>query len=179
MHRIIELIKLDFFRLQVLQVVASLQLPECYVAAGFVRNLVWDHVHAKTSSTPLNDIDVVYFDLYEHDDKYLVHEKKLKCLMPVVNWQVRNQAYMHLKNQTTPYTSTLDALSFWPEKETAVGIRLTKSGQYELISTFELQLLFDFGITFNPKSKREIFTQRIQSKSWLQLWPKLSVRYDT
>ena len=46
---------------EALRIVAALDLPDCWIAAGFVRNLVWDHLHGISPPTPLNDIDVIYF----------------------------------------------------------------------------------------------------------------------
>ena len=43
--RIEELMFLDQQRMEMLKVVAGLALPDCCIAAGFVRNLVWDHLH--------------------------------------------------------------------------------------------------------------------------------------
>ena len=65
MDRVIELIESDVLRLSALECVRLLDLPECYIAAGFVRNLVWDDLHHKSEPTPLNDVDVIYFDLNE------------------------------------------------------------------------------------------------------------------
>ena len=39
-NSIVTLIKQDPLRMQILDCVAQLGLPQCYVAAGFVRNLV-------------------------------------------------------------------------------------------------------------------------------------------
>ncbi|CAH7108283.1 hypothetical protein VCHA54P496_10681 [Vibrio chagasii] len=61
-HQIAALIEQDPLRTKILECVAQLDLPQCYVAAGFVRNLVWDHLHGFDNPTPLNDIDVIYFD---------------------------------------------------------------------------------------------------------------------
>ncbi len=61
MHRITELLRGDPYRYQILQWVANLPQQECYVAAGFVRNMVWDHLHG-FCSTALNDIDVIYLN---------------------------------------------------------------------------------------------------------------------
>jgi hypothetical protein len=78
MDKIIQLIKRDKLRLDALESVFLLNLPQCYLAAGFVRNLVWDYLHNKDSSTPLNDFDVIYFDPNEDDDlAYLKYEAKL------------------------------------------------------------------------------------------------------
>ncbi|EJG0326734.1 nucleotidyltransferase family protein, partial [Vibrio parahaemolyticus] len=42
MDKIVELIKRDPIRTEALNHVSQLNLPQCYIAAGFVRNLVWD-----------------------------------------------------------------------------------------------------------------------------------------
>jgi len=58
-QRIIQLIKSDELRMKALRLVASLHLPDWLIAAGFVRNAVWDSLLDVT--TPLNDIDVIYY----------------------------------------------------------------------------------------------------------------------
>ncbi|ERM57259.1 hypothetical protein M565_ctg5P0230 [Vibrio cyclitrophicus FF75] len=165
--------------MQILDCVAQLGLPQCYVAAGFVRNLVWDHLHGHASPTPLNDIDVIYFDTidtsYESDLRY---EALLKQRLPELNWQVRNQACMHTRNGDEPYQSSLDAMSYWPEKETAVALKQSLTGDIECISSFGLESLFDLQITPNPKRNRDIFDQRVQSKNWLTHWSKLTTSHS-
>ncbi|ELI1836849.1 nucleotidyltransferase family protein, partial [Vibrio alginolyticus] len=67
MDRIVELIKQDPVRVKALECVSKLGLPQCYIAAGFVRNLVWDALHGFDVATPLNDADVIYFAPDEND----------------------------------------------------------------------------------------------------------------
>ncbi|PTO51743.1 nitrate reductase [Vibrio splendidus] len=178
-NSIVTLIKQDPLRMQVLDCVAQLDFPQCYVAAGFVRNLVWDHLHGYASPTPLNDIDVIYFDpidtSYESDLRY---DAQLKQRLPELNWQVRNQANMHTKNGDESYQSSLDAMSYWPEKETAVAVKQSLNGDIECISSFGLESLFDLQITPNPKRNRDIFDQRVQSKYRLTQWSKLTISHS-
>nr|WP_253820887.1 nucleotidyltransferase family protein [Vibrio sp. 99-70-13A1] len=88
-------------------------MPQCFIAAGFVRNVVWDSLHNFEKPTPLNDVDVIYFDSDElHSESYLLYEAQLSSWMPELNWQVRNQAVMHEHNGDAPYTSSLDAMSY-------------------------------------------------------------------
>jgi len=174
--RIIKLITLDGLRLEALACVHLLNLPECYLAAGFVRNLVWDNLHQKRQATPLNDVDVIYFDSNESSpDKYKTYELTLKTWLPQLNWQVRNQALMHIRNNDNPYFSSLDAMSYWPEKETAIGIRQLPNGKFDCISAFGFDSLFNLQITYNPKRLRSVFEHRIKSKDWLNIWGKLVV----
>jgi hypothetical protein len=171
-----KLIKQDLRRAQALGCLHQLNLPEGYIAAGFVRNMVWDHLHDKTNATPLNDIDVIYFDPDELDsEQFKGYQATLKAMMPTVNWQVRNQALMHKRNNDLPYKNCIDAMSYWPEKETAVAIRQSTSGELECIAAFGFHSLFNLQLTHNPKRNKLTFEQRVNSKRWLEHWPLLSV----
>ena len=55
------LLQADPWRMACLRAVRVLQLPDWYLAAGFLRNAIWDAVH-QLPQTPLNDIDLVFFD---------------------------------------------------------------------------------------------------------------------
>ncbi|WP_246172634.1 nucleotidyltransferase family protein [Marinicella rhabdoformis] len=175
-QRVKEWVVNDVMRMRVLTSVCQMDMPQAYVAAGFVRNMVWDHLHNKSVPTPLNDVDVIYFDPHEVEERrYLKCEHDLKILMPGVNWQVRNQALMHLRNGDRPYKDVVDAMCYWPEKETAIAIRLLNNGQLECVSAFGFDSLFDLKLTHNPKRSKGVFKNRIQSKGWLSKWSKLDV----
>ncbi|HFD4045195.1 TPA: nucleotidyltransferase family protein [Vibrio parahaemolyticus] len=176
MDKIVELVKQDPIRVEALNCVSELGLPQCYIAAGFVRNLVWDSLHGFKASTPLNDVDVIYFDPSESNpNAYLEYEAQLKARMPLLNWQVRNQAIMHGRNGDNPYKSSVDAMSYWPEKETAAAIRQIGLNQYECVASFGFESLFSYWVTYNPKRLRETFENRVNSKGWLVRWPSLRV----
>lgn len=168
----------DHHRMKVLEFVSALALPQCYVAAGFVRNLVWDHLHGVPVSTPLNDIDVVYFDEFETDARQSIeYEKTLSQQMPSVSWDVNNQAWMHHFNKDRPYANCRDAMRFWPEKETAVGIRKMPGEKlnFDCISGFGLESLFSLKLTHNPVKDETVFLSRVNNKKWLERWPNLEL----
>jgi hypothetical protein len=56
----------------------------------------------------------------------------------MVNWQVKNQALMHIKRQHSQFLSSADAILFWPEQETAVGVKLDEYGIFFIVAPFEL-----------------------------------------
>ena len=66
MCTLVELIEQDQERMNVLSIVQFMNLPDCYVAAGFIRNLVWDALHS--CETRLNDIDIVFYDKAQPDN---------------------------------------------------------------------------------------------------------------
>lgn len=174
MNRIIELLEQDRERFSILNIVSSLQLPDCLVAAGFVRNMVWDSIYNK--STPLNDIDVVFYDKQDTDNlKQKQVKDYLKNEYPSWDWEVKNQAFMHIKNGDQPYISTFDAMSYWPEKETAIGASLDSQGKVSVVSVFGIEGLLTGKVSYNPKRSKDIFQNRIHRKAWLKHWPNLQI----
>jgi len=174
MKKLETLIKADVERMEVLSIVKTLYLPDCYVAAGFIRNLVWDHIFS--TSTPLNDIDIVFFDpLDKSNTRAKEITAQLNKQFPDFDWQAKNQAFMHHRNHDHPYKNTLDAMTFWPEKETAIGVSLDNNAALKFIDAFPLNNIFDGKITYNPKRNECVFRQRIAQKQWLKIWPSLQI----
>ncbi len=168
----------DKDRMRALALASSLNLNDWCIAAGFVRNLVWDKVHGYSELTPLNDIDLIYFD-ENQGSKY--SEKEVESSLRALSefpWSIKNQARMHTRNNDFPYNSTSDAMSHWPEVETAIGVKLTAKGQIQLVAPFGVEALFNNTITMNPKwPKPKEFKRRIESKQWHKLWPNLVETY--
>ncbi|MDB6062938.1 MAG: nucleotidyltransferase family protein [Verrucomicrobiaceae bacterium] len=160
--------------MRALYAVQSLNLPDWLIGAGFVRNLIWGSVFNK--NIDINDIDVIYFcrdDVSKERDIFL--EKRLRELEPNFSWSVKNQARMHLKHGDAPYDSTLDAMRFWPEKQTSIGVCLNNNGAILVQHCFDLSLQFSGNINRNPARSVEIFEDRVSSKGWLNIWPSLQV----
>ncbi|WP_028672469.1 nucleotidyltransferase family protein [Saccharospirillum impatiens] len=166
----------DPMRMEALTLASTLGLKDWCLAAGFVRNLVWDKTHGFSNATTLNDIDLIYFDAED------VSESREKALerhlyaMAALPWSVKNQARMHHRNSDSPYTSTADAMSYWVEVETAVGARIDTEGHITIVAPLGIDRLFDYTITPNVKRlKPNAFKQRMHDKNWLKTWPKLAV----
>ncbi|WP_246033163.1 nucleotidyltransferase family protein [Shewanella canadensis] len=163
-----------------------LALPQWMLAAGFIRNLAWDRLHG-TDASPFTDIDLIYFDptdLSRETERRF--EAKLRVLAPEYPWSVKNQARMHLRNGDKPYSSALDAMGYWPEKETAIAVSLSPDGaamgDNSLIvegcgivfsSAFGLESLFQLQLTPNPKRPLTLFNHRLRTKGWLYTYPRL------
>lgn len=173
--QIIEWLKADPFCVNALEIAAKLELKDWCLAAGFVRNLVWDRLHGYAEPTPLNDIDFIYFDDTKIDadmDRELEQKLILSSGLP---WSLKNQARMHIRNNDAPYKSTSDAMSYWVETETAIGATVI-NGDVALIAPFGCDALFANTITINKKRiKKEDFKKRLVTKKWLEIWPKLKV----
>lgn len=165
---------------QLIAILKTLQAVDTklFLGGGVLRNLVWDYLHGYKSSTPIDDLDIIYFDKLstskEHD---LDLESRLAKKMPNFKWSVKNQARMHTVNGDTPYKSLEDAVSKWPETATAIIVRLTEEEQLKLIAPFGLSDLFCLILTPTPHfvSRADRLRERIQEKEWTKRWPKLRV----
>lgn len=167
-------------RMQVLEMVRSLALPDWGVGAGFIRAAVWDDLCGYEIASPVDDIDVLYFDAERCDARHdESHEGQLRALAPALPWSVRNQARMHVRNGDRPYASTADALRFWLETPTCVAIRLSEDGHLDVIAPYGLADLFAMSIRPTPAGRRRKadYTARIVQKRWHQRWPGVTVEF--
>jgi hypothetical protein len=173
------LIASDERRMRVLHAVRDLGLPDCWVAAGFVRNRVWDHLHRRATSPLPQDIDVIWFApdaCAARRDAGL--EAALRKRDDTLAWSVKNQARMHVRNGDAPYRSALDAMRFWPETATAVGVRLGPRGDIDVAAPFGLDDLF--GLVVRPTrrfvaEKHGVYLERVRAKHWARHWPGLRI----
>lgn len=131
-----DIIQADSQRMSCLHALKQLALPQGYLGAGFLRNAIWDFLHQKSTPTPLNDVDVIYFDADNTQRaKDTFYEMQLNELLPQVKWQVKNQARMHVLHGHTPYKHCEEAISYWIEKETCVAIALSTRDSVALSSS--------------------------------------------
>ncbi|MBI3505630.1 MAG: nucleotidyltransferase family protein [Proteobacteria bacterium] len=175
---LISLIAADAARMRVLELVHDLALPDCWIGAGFVRTPLWDHLHGRTPAFPDGDVDVIWFDKARatpaFDDEI---EVRLRACEPDVDWSVKNQARMHLRNGDEPYSSTDDAMRHWPETATAVAVRLV-GDHIEILAPFGLDDLFSLTVRPTPAfegTKRPVFERRALKKRWSERWPQVTV----
>lgn len=179
---IINLIKNDDWMMRVLRAAKTLELPDWWICAGFVRSKVWDTLHGFQERTGLADIDVVYFnpeDLKKESEKK--YEEMLLGLIPNVPWSVKNEARMHLVNDDfEPYTSTVDAISKFPETVTALGVRLNEQGEVILTAPCGIEDVLSMEVRptdsyRRTEDRRNKYKERVKKKNWEAVWYKVRV----
>ncbi len=178
-HHIIRLIENNSTVQRILNVLKN-QNEELYLGGGIIRNMVWDDLHQYREMTPIDDVDVIYFD-HQHKTKEddIAIEEKLKKSMPNLKWSVKNQARMHAINNDDPYTSLQDAVSKWPETASAILIKKGEQGKYALIAPFGFDDLFRLIVQPTPHfmGKLDKYQQRITAQDWEEKWGKLKILY--
>jgi hypothetical protein len=176
MSLIADIIAQDPVGMEQLRAVRSLGLPDWCIAAGFVRNRVWDHLHGISPPRPPADIDVLYYDAADLSrESEQAIEARLGALVPGAPWQARNQARMHVWKGLPQHKSTADAMTYWLETVTAVGVRLEADDTLAVIAPLGTDDLLnlrcrptDFG-----RTQRDEYDKRITSKRWRELWPRV------
>jgi hypothetical protein len=174
------LLRADGQRMACLQAARELALPDWALGAGFIRNLIWDHLHCKSVPTPLNDIDLIYLDSADPAGlKEADHEAWLAARVPGQRWEVRNQARMHQRQRVPPFVSSLEALSHWVEVPTCIGVRLRPDGEFEWLAPYGFVPNWSLQVDPNPRCRQEsqVFTDRVKAKGWQLLWPDLVVNW--
>lgn len=172
----------DPVRMSILYEVQALELNDGWIGAGFVRDAVWDYLHGYALRPVSGDVDVVWFDSKNcAPDLDRVLEERLKQQLPTLDWSVKNQARMHQRNGDHPYTSTGDALLYWPETATAVAVRLGPKG-LDITAPYGLSDLFELRLRPTPafeRDKLDSFKQRVSTKRWLERYPRLQLNIPT
>lgn len=177
-----DLILSDPWRHQVLSAVYEIAGCNAWVAAGFVRNAVWD-VLFDVDGPDLEDVDVLIFqdavpNPFSPEQEL---QDRLATCRPDVPWQVRNQARMHLVNGLPMSASIEEAMTWWPETATAVAVQLQSDKSLSVIAPFGLDDLMTGKLCpcRDDTATRTALLERARSKDWFGRWPGLKVEIET
>ena len=165
--------------MECLRAVRALALPDWAIGAGFVRNAVWDRLQGYEGTTPLNDVDVLFFDPERTGRGFeQALEERLARALPGCPWSPRNQARMHRRNGDRPYRNTEDALRFWLETPTAVAVRLEDDDRLSVLAPFGLADLMAMVArpTAAGRAKIDQYRARMAAKNWPATWPGVTVQ---
>ena len=179
---VIKLIQSDEKMMEIIKVASSLNLPDWWICAGFVRSKIWDTLHGFKERTETPDVDVIYFDNAKIDENFEKKlENKLKSIMPNIPWSVKNEARMHVINNLPPYSSSEDAISKFPETATAIGVKIDKDNKLVLTSPCGIDDVINLELKPTPyfietKELAAIYEERIIKKNWKAIWPKIKVQ---
>ena len=144
-QEILEAFRKNSDMMAILTIIRDLGLKDSWLAAGSVRNFIWNLLSEKPAFDRETDVDVIFFDPDISYEETLSLEKKLREDFPQYQWELKNQVYMHQHSpHTTPYTSSRDAMSKYPERCTAVGLRLNEESDFELYAPYGLEDILNF-----------------------------------
>ena len=113
-----------------LDAVAASGLPDAWIGAGAIRDVVWGQLHGGFDPALVRDVDVVFFD--PGDLSPARDEAAQRRLGELAGrpWEASNQAAVHTwfhdyfgGPPVPPFASVHEAVATWPETATCVAIR--------------------------------------------------------
>uniref|UniRef100_UPI003F69058B nucleotidyltransferase family protein n=1 Tax=Streptococcus pluranimalium TaxID=82348 RepID=UPI003F69058B len=177
------LIQKDQQLMMILKVIADLGLKDSWLAAGAVRNYIWNSLSGRQGFDRATDLDVVFYDTTVSYQETLGIEKHLKEMYPDYPWELKNQVFMHVHNpDTAGYESARDAISKYPETATAVALRLIDD-ELELFVPYGLDVISRFEIHPTPHFKASdkrmaVYNERMARKNWSKKWAQIKFFRD-
>ena len=178
---------LDSFRensemMAILTIIRDLELKDSWLAAGSVRNFIWNLLSEKPAFDRETDVDVIFFDPEVSYEETLAIENKLREDFPQYQWELKNQAYMHQHSpHTAPYRNSCDAMSKYPERCTAVGLSMQADATLELFAPYGLEDILNFQVRPTPhflenQDRMKLYQQRLSKKNWQEKWKNLTFK---
>jgi hypothetical protein len=139
--RLRTIVRSSAWAMQMLDAVRRSRLPDAWVGAGVIRDLVWGtSFGAGFDPNEVRDVDVPFFDpgdlTADNDDRATA---LLAGLQPDVPWEACNQAAVHAwyhkhfgGEPVPPLRSVAEAVATWPETATAIAVRLDADNGIEI-----------------------------------------------
>ena len=93
---------------------------------------------------------------------------------------MKNQARMHVVNNMPPYSSSVDAISKFPETATALGVTLDKQDNVVLTAPHGIEDVLTLQVKPTPhfletKERTTMYEKRLQKKNWQSKWPNITI----
>ena len=76
----------------ILTIIRNLELTDSWLAAGSVRNFIWNLLSDRPAFDLETDVDVIFFDPDISYEETLSLEKKLREDFPQYQWELKNQS---------------------------------------------------------------------------------------
>ncbi|WBB66803.1 nucleotidyltransferase family protein [Micromonospora sp. WMMD812] len=168
-----------------LRVVRDSGLPDAWIGAGALRDLVWGQRYgAGFDPGAVRDVDVVFFDPSDLSREY-DHRATARLVSAWAEppWEARNQAAVHTwyaakfgGDPIAPYRGVAEAVATWPEYATAVAVRLDATGRIEVCAPYGLGDLLGGVWRHNPaRVPVALSRRRLARHRPAQRWPGVTV----
>ncbi|MFD0782607.1 nucleotidyltransferase family protein [Micromonospora azadirachtae] len=180
-----DLVERSPWLLRALGAVRDSGLPDAWIGAGAIRDLVWGERYEDGFDPSLvRDVDVVFLDpadLSRDNDERAT--ARLLAAWPEPPWEAKNQAAVHTwypakfgGGKVAPLRTIADAVATWPEYATALAVRLDAYGEIAVCAPYGLDDLLDGVWRRNPaRVSPEISRRRLARHRPAERWPGVRV----
>ncbi len=133
--RLVEALTVEPWMLRALDAVGASGLPDAWIGAGVIRDLVWGQHHGGFDPAAIKDVDVAYFDADDLTMERDVLAQDLLARLADLPWEATNQAAVHVWYHqyfggppVESFASVHDAVATRPETATCVAVRQRSEG---------------------------------------------------
>jgi hypothetical protein len=168
--------------MRALEAVAASGLPDAWIGAGAIRDVVWGQLHDGFDPGAVRDIDVAFFDASDLGRERDTRAQLTLGALAALPWEATNQAGVHLwyheyfgGEPVAAFGRVHEAVATWPETATCVAVRLTPSG-LQVCAPHGLADLLQGVWRVNPvrvsaaTSRARLARQRVRDR-----WPRVTV----
>lgn len=172
-----------------LEAVAASGLPDAWIGAGVIRDVVWGQLYGRFSPDEVRDVDVAFFDSGDLSRERDLAAQDTLGKLADLPWEATNQAAVHTWYHqyfggapVAPFSSVHDAVATWPETATCVAVRKTDQARtttadgVEVCAPFGLDDLL--GGVWRPNPVRVTAATsmaRLQRQRVTARWPSVTV----
>jgi len=168
--------------LRALRAVAASGLPDAWIGAGVIRDVVWGQLHDGFDPAGVRDIDVAFFDPADLGGERDATAQQTLARLAALPWEASNQAAVHTWYQAhfggppvPPLRSVHEAVATWPETATCVAVRLAAAG-LEVCAPHGLGDLLGGVWQVNPgRVTAEVSRARLARQQVSIRWPRVRV----
>jgi hypothetical protein len=128
--RLADLVSAEPWLLRALDAVAASGLPEAWIGAGVIRDVIWGRRRDGFDPADVRDIDVAFFDPEDLSGERDQEAQRVLARLDELPWEATNQAAVHTwfheyfgGSPVPPFGCVHDAVATWPETATCVAIR--------------------------------------------------------
>jgi uncharacterized protein len=132
---LIDRLRREPWLLRALDAVAAAGLPDAWVGAGVIRDVVWGQLCGGFDPGDVADIDVAYFDPHDLSETRDLRAQEALTGRASLPWEATNQAAVHTWYHryfggppVEAFASVHDAVATWPETATCVAVRQAPGG---------------------------------------------------
>jgi hypothetical protein len=180
--RLAEVVAAEPWLLSALDAVAGSGLPDAWIGAGVIRDVVWGRQHRGFDPATVKDIDVAYFDPDDLTMERDLAAQDVLSRLAALPWEATNQAAVHVwfhqyfgGSPVESFASVHDAVATWPETATCVAIRQRADG-IEVCAPHGLADLLDGVWRVNPIRVTPAISQARLARQRVRVrWPRVQV----
>ncbi len=159
-------------------------LPDGWIVAGAIYNLVWNKLTDRPPQNGIKDIDVFYFDSidlsWEAEDEVIKRHEPLFANLPFPA-EIRNQARVHLWFRKhfgfdiAPIENSRDSIGRFSSIAYCIGARLNAQNDIELHAPHGLADLLEMRIRPNRAYNNNRATHEQKAERARLVWPEVTV----